>query len=91
MMVPRLLLTLPARLAIGLVRAYQWTVRPIMGPRCRYFPHCSDYAIDAFRQHGLFSGVWYTACRLGRCHPWSKGGIDPVPSSSHPSHNSFTK
>lgn len=67
--------------AIGMVRLYQWTFRPLIGPRCRFLPHCSDYAIEAFDRHGLFSGGWLTAKRLGRCHPWCQGGLDPVPES----------
>ncbi len=70
---------LAARLGMGLVRLYQWTIRPIIGPRCRFLPHCSDYAIEAIDRHGLFSGGWLTAKRLGRCHPWCQGGLDPVP------------
>lgn len=53
----------------------------MIGPRCRFVPHCSDYAIQAFEQYGLFSGGWLTTKRLGRCHPWCKGGFDPVPDS----------
>jgi putative membrane protein insertion efficiency factor len=64
---------------IGLVRLYQWTIRPLLGPHCRYLPHCSDYAIEAFDRHGLFSGGWLTLKRLGRCHPGCAGGLDPVP------------
>ncbi len=80
---------------IGLVRLYQWTIRPIIGPRCRFLPHCSDYAIEAIDRHGLFSGGWLTAKRLGRCHPWCQGGLDPVPEvldsrSSQASSQSFS-
>jgi putative membrane protein insertion efficiency factor len=64
---------------VAFVRLYQWTLRPIIGPRCRFLPHCSDYAIEAFQEHGLFSGAWLSAKRLGRCHPWCDGGLDPVP------------
>lgn len=69
----------PQWLGIGLIRIYQWSIRPLIGPRCRFFPHCSDYAIEAIDRHGLFSGGWLTAKRLGRCHPWCQGGLDPVP------------
>lgn len=72
-------LRIASRFGIGLVRLYQWTIRPIIGPRCRFLPHCSDYAIEAIDRHGLFSGGWLTAKRLGRCHPWCRGGLDPVP------------
>lgn len=71
-----------AWLGMILIRAYQWTIRPMIGPRCRFVPHCSDYGIEALQQHGLFSGGWLTAKRLGRCHPWCQGGLDPVPDAS---------
>lgn len=88
-------LKLGAYVGIGLVRLYQWTIRPIIGPRCRFLPHCSDYAIEAIDRHGLFSGGWLTAKRLGRCHPWCRGGLDPVPEvldsrSSQASSQSFS-
>lgn len=47
--------------------------------RCRYSPTCSLYAREAFLQHGLFKGTWLSLVRLLKCHPWSKGGYDPVP------------
>ncbi|WVN41805.1 membrane protein insertion efficiency factor YidD [beta proteobacterium MWH-UniP1] len=72
----------PRAIAVLLVRLYQWTIRPIIGPRCRYLPHCSDYAIESFQEHGLFSGGWLTTKRLCRCHPWATGGLDPVPAKS---------
>ena len=48
-------------------------------PRCRYYPSCSTYAVGALRTHGPLRGTWLAAGRLLRCHPWSAGGIDPVP------------
>ena len=48
-------------------------------PRCKYYPSCSTYAVDALREHGPLRGTWLAARRLGRCHPWSLGGIDHVP------------
>ena len=48
-------------------------------PRCRYYPSCSTYAVGALREHGPLRGSWLAVRRLGRCHPWSLGGIDPVP------------
>ena len=73
------LLKISQTLGIGMVRVYQWTIRPVIGPRCRFFPHCSDYAIEAIDRHGLFDGGWLTAKRLARCHPGCSGGLDPVP------------
>jgi uncharacterized protein len=67
---------------IGLVRTYQLSIRLLIGPRCRYLPHCSDYAIEAIGLHGAAHGGWLTAKRIGRCHPWCQGGLDPVPAKT---------
>ena len=69
--------------AIGAVRTYQWTVRPMIGPNCRFWPSCSDYAIEAFREHGTLRGSALTARRILRCNPWHAGGVDPVPRRDH--------
>ena len=74
---------LVSRLFIGLIRAYQLSVRLIIGPRCRFLPHCSDYAIEALEVHGALQGSWLTAKRIGRCHPWCEGGLDPVPTEKN--------
>jgi putative membrane protein insertion efficiency factor len=66
----------------GLVVAYQWTVRPLIGPNCRFHPGCSDYAVQAIRQHGPLRGTALAARRVLRCHPWNQGGYDPVPAPS---------
>ncbi len=76
----------PVSLAlVGAVRAYQWVVAPLLGPRCRYLPSCSEYAIDAVRAHGSLHGSWLAAKRVARCHPWGGHGHDPVPAPAHPS------
>lgn len=62
-----------------LLRAYQVTISPLMGPRCRFYPSCSNYAIEALRVHGAGRGSWLAARRICRCHPWHPGGFDPVP------------
>ena len=62
-----------------LLRAYQVTVSPMMGPRCRFHPSCSNYALEAVRVHGAARGGWLALKRLGRCHPWNDGGVDLVP------------
>ncbi len=67
------------RLAIFLLRGYQYLISPLLGPRCRFHPSCSHYAIEALQQHGLLRGLWLTLRRLLRCHPWHPGGHDPVP------------
>ncbi len=66
-------------LLVGLVRAYQWLLRPLIGPRCRFYPTCSEYSIEALRRHGVLRGSWLTMRRLTRCHPYNRGGFDPVP------------
>jgi uncharacterized protein len=61
---------------IILVRIYQWTLSPLLGPTCRFYPSCSNYAIEALTHYGLLRGSWLTLKRLARCHPWHPGGID---------------
>ncbi|MFN3630480.1 MAG: membrane protein insertion efficiency factor YidD [Casimicrobiaceae bacterium] len=70
---------LPARAALGLIAAYRYGVSPLLGPRCRFFPSCSEYTAEAIRTHGLMRGVAYGTRRLAKCHPWHPGGYDPVP------------
>jgi putative membrane protein insertion efficiency factor len=66
---------------ICVVRAYQWTLRPFIGAHCRFWPSCSEYAIEAFRQHGGLKGSLLAGKRVLRCNPWHPGGVDPVPGS----------
>ena len=73
---------LPGILAVALIRAYQYFISPLLGPRCRFYPSCSHYAVDAIRGHGLLRGSWLAARRIARCHPLNAGGYDPVPSSA---------
>jgi putative membrane protein insertion efficiency factor len=63
----------------GTVRAYQLLVSPVIGPRCRHLPGCSEYAIEALRIHGPLRGAWLAACRIARCRPFGTSGYDPVP------------
>ncbi|MFG0382783.1 membrane protein insertion efficiency factor YidD [Pseudomonas sp. zbq_18] len=67
------------RLLLSLVRLYQYLISPLLGPRCRFHPSCSHYAIEAIERHGALRGGWLAVRRLGRCHPWHAGGYDPVP------------
>ncbi len=62
-----------------LIRAYQWTVSPLLGARCRFYPSCSCYAHEALERHGVLRGTWLAAKRLLRCQPFCAGGYDPVP------------
>ena len=64
---------------IALIRIYQWVISPAIGPRCRFTPSCSHYAVEALKKHGLFKGLWLSIRRISRCHPWGGHGIDPVP------------
>ena len=70
---------LPSLVLIGLVRAYQYLLSPLLGPCCRFSPSCSAYAIEALQRHGVLWGCWFIAKRLLRCHPWGGAGDDPVP------------
>lgn len=71
--------SLASRPLVWLVRLYQWTVSPILGPVCGYYPSCSAYSVTALERHGVVRGLWLTARRLLRCHPWAPGGVDHVP------------
>ncbi|HEY6124428.1 MAG TPA: membrane protein insertion efficiency factor YidD [Steroidobacteraceae bacterium] len=70
-----------------LIRGYQLAISPLLGPRCRFYPSCSHYAIEAIETHGATRGVWLTAKRISRCHPWHEGGFDPVPACLNHSHD----
>lgn len=59
-----------------LIRLYQLTVGPFIGKSCRFYPSCSDYAMEALRKYGTWKGIWLTLCRVGRCGPWNPGGVD---------------
>ena len=61
------------------VRGYQWFLRPLLAPACRFHPSCSEYADEALDRHGLWAGSWMTLARLLRCQPWGTSGIDRVP------------
>jgi len=73
----------PARWPIRLVSLpillYRWLISPVIGPRCRFLPTCSEYALDALATHGVLKGGWLALRRIGRCHPWGGDGYDPVP------------
>jgi putative membrane protein insertion efficiency factor len=64
---------------IALIKLYQWTISPLLGPKCRFTPTCSQYGLEAFKKYGLFKGFRLTIKRIGRCHPWGGHGYDPVP------------
>jgi uncharacterized protein len=62
-----------------LLTGYRMFVSPLLGPRCRFYPSCSAYALEAVQVHGALRGSWLAARRLSRCHPFHAGGLDPVP------------
>ncbi|MFY8205533.1 MAG: membrane protein insertion efficiency factor YidD [Arenimonas sp.] len=73
-------------LALWLLRGYQVMISPLLGQTCRFSPSCSNYSMQAIERFGFFKGVYLTAARLLRCHPFHPGGYDPVPEkcSHHP-------
>jgi putative membrane protein insertion efficiency factor len=75
----RLLRRTPVLVLTLLVRGYQLLISPLLGPRCRFYPSCSAYALEALRRHGALRGSWLAVRRLARCHPWNPGGVDHVP------------
>lgn len=66
---------------LWLIRFYQLVLSPWIGQQCRFHPTCSVYAADALSKHGACKGLFYIVWRLLRCHPWSAGGFDPVPTA----------
>lgn len=67
------------RLLLGLIRAYQILISPLLGPACRFQPTCSRYAVEAIERFGPWKGSWLAIRRISRCHPFHPGGYDPVP------------
>ncbi len=75
----------PAALALrAAVHTYQWTVRPLIGANCRFYPGCSEYAAEALQRHGAVRGTALAVRRVLRCNPWNEGGFDPVPDVGPP-------
>lgn len=74
------------RLLIGFVRVWQTLFSAWMAPSCRFVPSCSDYSIQALREHGPWMGSWLTIRRLSRCHPFGGSGLDEVPPCTHHRH-----
>jgi putative membrane protein insertion efficiency factor len=61
------------------VKAYRWTLKPLLGMECRHLPTCSEYALEAIDRNGAWRGSWLVLSRICRCHPWGTHGYDPVP------------
>jgi putative membrane protein insertion efficiency factor len=68
------------------IRFYQLFISPLLGSNCRHTPTCSQYAIEAIREWGVFKGMWLGMRRIARCHPWGTSGYDPVPRKNHEAH-----
>lgn len=66
------------QIAIIILRSYKYAISPLLPPSCRFSPTCSEYAIEAIAKYGFWKGMVYGVRRLSRCHPFSKGGYDPV-------------
>ena len=64
---------------IILIKVYQYSISPLLGPRCRFNPTCSNYTIDAFKKHSIFKASSLSFKRIIKCHPWGNSGDDPVP------------
>ena len=68
-----------ARIALAVLKFYRRFISPIFPPNCRYIPTCSQYGLTAIQRFGFIKGGWLTLRRVARCHPFRKGGYDPVP------------
>jgi putative membrane protein insertion efficiency factor len=75
---------LPRLAGRGLVALYRVTLSPLIGPRCRHLPTCSEYADEAIARFGLWAGGWMAFARILRCHPWGTSGLDFVPTNLPP-------
>tara|TARA_B100001059_G_C17692729_1_gene505827 strand:- start:658 stop:906 length:249 start_codon:yes stop_codon:yes gene_type:complete len=63
---------------IKFIKGYKFLISPLLGHSCRYLPTCSDYCIEALKEYGFIKGIFIGAKRILSCHPWGKGGFDPV-------------
>ena len=63
---------------INLINIYKYLISPLLGNNCRFLPTCSEYTKDSIIKFGLVYGVWLGLKRIVRCHPWGKGGYDPI-------------
>jgi putative membrane protein insertion efficiency factor len=71
---------------ILILSIYRSLLSPFLGYNCRFFPSCSQYAVEAIERHGTLKGTWLALRRVLRCHPWYPGGVDPVPEVSEKVH-----
>lgn len=64
---------------IAIIKVYQFGISAMLGPKCRFTPTCSQYAVEALKKHGVIKGTWLAAKRISKCHPGGGSGYDPVP------------
>ena len=81
---------MPKYALLGALRGYKWALSPLLPPSCRYVPTCSEYAAEAIDRHGALRGSALAVWRLLRCHPFVRGGFDPVPLRSASNHFAAT-
>jgi len=72
-------MTVAAWAGIRLIQGYRFFLSPFLGRNCRFYPTCSQYAMEALSEHGFLKGFWLTVIRICKCAPWHPGGYDPVP------------
>jgi uncharacterized protein len=82
-------ISVAGRVLVVLLTGYRRFISPLLGPRCRFYPSCSAYALEAVQLHGALRGSWLAFRRLSRCHPFHAGGIDPVPGSVTTTHGAI--
>ena len=75
------LCALPRRALLGLIHLYQGMLSPWLGGCCRFYPSCSNYALEAVAQYGCVQGGWLSMKRMCKCHPLHRGGVDLVPAA----------
>ena len=73
-----------SRVLLAVIGAYRRWVSPLSGPRCRFAPSCSAYAVESIETHGAARGSWLALRRIAKCHPFHPGGYDPVPEATRP-------
>ena len=71
-------MNVPTYMLINLIKCYKFLISPLLGQSCRYLPTCSEYSIEALRTYGFFKGIFLSIKRILSCHPWGRGGFDPV-------------